>query len=139
MLAEDLNARLAGALEREDADAKRAAIKAARVAYAEAVRAVRSGLGRYAAAAAVIVEVHAAEKARLAALADFRTAVGRSLAPGALAHAHLFDPGVADVDWSFLDDVVLPGLPGDPMILGPLPSRLVPRHYLQNIPPGPYG
>ena len=139
VLAEDLNTKLAEALQREDAEAKCAAVEDARVAYVEAVETLRARLAEYDAAAAVIVRICAAERASVAALAQFRVAVGRSLAPGSQAHSHLFDPGIVGLDGSFLGDVVLPGLPGKPMIMGPSPSRLVPRHYLQNNPPGPYG
>ena len=138
VIGEDLSTRLAEAAQQEEAEAKAAAVEAARLDDAEAVDKLRAGLAEYASAAAVIVRVYEAERASVAALARFQAAVSRSVLPGSLAHSHLYDTGVDDVDASFLGDVVLPGLPGKPMILGPLPQRLMPTHYFQNSQPGPY-
>lgn len=133
-LAEDLEARLVAAVAAEDAQAKAEAVEAARVAYREAVEAVRMGRKEYPEAAARIARAHAAEKDRVAALGRFRAAVAQSLPPGSPAHAGLFDPGLGheDLDASFLANVVLPGLPGEPTILGSLPPRAASTPYVQD-------
>lgn len=123
ILAEDFDARLAAAIQKEDTEAKTAAIEATRAAYAEATDALRAGLAKYVAAAEAIARVCAVEKARAVILGRFRTAVSQSLPPRSPAHPHLFDPGVEDLDASFLGDVVLPGLPGKPMIVGSLSKQ----------------
>ena len=68
------------------------------------------------------------------ALARFHRAVSASLAPGSYVLAHTYETGIEGCDATFLAGVVLPGLPGRPMIVGTLPQQPV-FHPYRNEPP----
>lgn len=106
----------AGVTERQ-----RQAVEEARQAFAAAAAAVEAALPAYQEHAAGVVRFCQLEQARQAALAYFRNTALHALPIGSLSYGSL-EPEVDHLATRIGQHVVLPGLPGQPMVWGKLPS-----------------